>query len=291
MNTLAGIYPALITPYTKDGAVNEKQLVQIVNMLIEKGVTGFYVTGSTGECFLLSTEERKAIVEVVTDVVGDRAKVIVHVGCISTQHSIDLAKHAEKCGASAISAIAPFYYKFSFEEIKNHYNSIMNEVNLPMIAYNFPALIGFAFSTANVLELCKNPNFKGIKHTSLDLYQLEIFKRSCPTIEIFNGHDEVFLGGLSLGADGAIGSTFNIMAGRFIRIMELFKTQQMEEAKEEQIKANQIIDALIYSGVNQGIKYILEKQGFECNGCRLPMKRITEDAAKRLDSVLPLLES
>lgn len=133
MNKYNGIIPALITPYTKEGKINEKSLEKLVKLNLDKGVNGFYVGGSTAEAFMLSLEERKYLLDIVSDTAKGQATIINHVGCISTDEAIELAKHAEKVGADAISAIPPFYYKFSYEEIKNHYLDIVNSVNLPMI--------------------------------------------------------------------------------------------------------------------------------------------------------------
>ena len=112
-----GIYAALVTPYTKDGAVNYDELQKLVRHLISQGIDGFYVGGSTAETFLLSSEERKKTLEAVVEANAGEKKVICHVGAISTNEAIDYAQHAEKAGANAVSAISPFYYKFSKSEI------------------------------------------------------------------------------------------------------------------------------------------------------------------------------
>ena len=113
-----GIYAALVTPYTEDGAVNCREAKKLVRYLLAKGIDGFYVGGSTGEAFLLTQEERKLLLEAVLEENNGQAKVIAHVGQISTDLACDLARHASKAGAHGVSAISPFYYKFSFEEIE-----------------------------------------------------------------------------------------------------------------------------------------------------------------------------
>lgn len=113
---------------------------KIVKMNLEKGVDGFYVGGSTAEAFLLSLYERKHILELVAVEAGGKCSIISHIGCISTDQAIELGKHAERVGVDAILSIPPFYYKFSFNEIKKYYTDIADQVNLPVILYNFPAL-------------------------------------------------------------------------------------------------------------------------------------------------------
>lgn len=157
-----GIYAALVTPYTSEGKVDYRELQKLVDYLICQGLEGFYVNGSTAEAFLLSEEERNSTIRAVVEANSGRAKVICHVGAISTEHAISFAKNAEKCGADAVSAISPFYYKFSEAEIVQYYQDIMSSTELPMFVYNFPNFSGFSL-TAEVLEkLNHNKNLLGI---------------------------------------------------------------------------------------------------------------------------------
>jgi N-acetylneuraminate lyase len=280
---LTGIYPALVTPFTKDGHINHESLRQIVQLNLKKGVQGFYVGGSTAEAFLLNMEERKSILKTVADEAQGKAALIYHIGCIHTDHAVELGKFAAGVGVNAISSVAPFYYKFSFAEIRDYYFEIMKQVHLPMIIYNFPALSGVTFSMENIKQLTANPQVTGIKHTSYDLYQLEQMKTiDNDRLTIFNGHDEVFLGGLALGADGAIGSTYNFMAEKFVTIAKLYESKQMQEAKQIQIEANRIIDLLIEGGVFPGIKYILGLMGIDCGECRKPFHPVSDSIKKQL---------
>ncbi len=286
MEKFKGIYPALVTPYTKDGDVDHEMLKKLIDKLIDEGVDGFYATGSSAECFFLSEQERNDVVTTVCEHTNKRVKVIVHIGALSTDHAIGYAKHAQKVGADAISAVPPFYFKYSFDEIKGHYFSIMDSVNLPMIAYNFPALSGIDFTIAHIEAFSEHKNFGGIKHTCKDLYLLEQFKAVNEKLSVFNGHDEVHLPALAVGADGAIGSTFNFMAPKYIKMTKLFQEGKADEALELQKEANVIINAMIACGVHQTIKYILGKQGIECNGCRKPMAPISEEKMKILDGIM-----
>ena len=119
MNKFQGIFTALLTPFDKNNKVNEKELEKLVKFNLEKGAKGFYVCGSTAEAFMLSKEERKQILEVVKSAAPE-ATILAHVGSIDEAVATELASHAEKVGVDAISSVAPFYFKFSFEEIKNY---------------------------------------------------------------------------------------------------------------------------------------------------------------------------
>lgn len=286
MQKLKGIFPALLTPFTKEDKINEKALQQLVKMNIDKGVDGFYVGGSTAEAFLLSLEERKYIVDIVAQEAKGKCAIIVHIGCISTDQAVELGKHAEKAGVDAVSSIPPFYYNFSFPEIKSHYFEIVNRVNLPMVMYNFPAFSGVTLNSDNIGEFLKDPRFIGIKHTSSDFFSLERFKQTYKDVLVYNGFDEMFLAGLSMGADGGVGSTYNFMAEKFIRIKQLFEEGRMEEARRVQNEANNIIKVLVKVGVLPGEKEVLNQMGLEFGECRKPFKKVSEEEKEMLRKVL-----
>ena len=284
MNKYRGIFPALVTPYKKNGEVNEASLRKIINRNLEEGVTGFYVNGSTSETFLLNTEEKKQIIEIVVDETKGRGTVMFHVGSIGTREAIEMAQYGAKVKVDAISALPPFYYNFSFDEIKGYYQDIMDSTNLPMIVYNIPTYSGVEFSVEQFCDLLEDERIIGVKHTSMNLYDLERLQYYSNKF-ILNGHDEVYLGGLSMGAVGGIGSTFNIMAKKYIDLQNYFSEGNYEEAFSLQRSVNQVIDVLAKVGVIQGIKYGLEKMGIECNGCRKPFKDLNGSEKDCLDRV------
>ncbi|MCL1951693.1 MAG: dihydrodipicolinate synthase family protein, partial [Oscillospiraceae bacterium] len=173
MKDLQGVFPALITPFDTDGQVNEDALRQLVRLGLRQGVSGFYVGGSSAEAFLLTQEERRRILETVTDEAAGEAAIIAHVGCMSTGQAIELARHAEACGADAVSSVAPFYYPFSFEELKRYYLDILDSCGLPMVVYNFPGASGVSLKLEQMAELVAHPRVIGVKHTSSDYFLLE----------------------------------------------------------------------------------------------------------------------
>lgn len=286
MKNLKGIFPALLTPFTKENKINEKALQKLVQMNIDKGVNGFYVGGSTAEAFLLSMDERKYILDIVAQEAKGKCAIISHIGCISTDQAVELGEHSKKVGVDAISSITPFYYNFSFSEIKSYYYDIVNSVNLPMIIYNFPAFSGVTLNSDNVKEFLCDQRFIGVKHTSSDFFSLERFKQIHKNVLVYNGFDEMFMAGLAMGADGGIGSTYNFMAEKFIKIKNLFDEGRVEEAREVQTKANNIIKVLAKVGVMPGEKEILNMMGLDFGECRRPFKRINEEEKELIKNTL-----
>lgn len=277
-----GVVPALVTPFNKDGSINFDSIGKIIEMNLSKGVSGFYVGGSTSEAFLLSHEERKQILEAAVETNAGRGFIISHVGSIGTEMALDLARHAEKHGADALSAVPPFYYGFSFEEICDYYFSIASETALPVIIYNFAANGGAKLSMEDFEVFLRDRRFLGVKHTSSDMFLLERLKRMREDAVVFNGFDEMFLSGLAAGADGGIGSTYNFMAEKFIETEKLFRENKIKEAGAQQTKANNIIASLLRVGVMPGVKAILTENGIDAGDCRKPFRTLGEEAKKEL---------
>ena len=271
-----GIFTALLTPFDKENKINEKALEALIKHNLSMGVKGFYVCGSTGEAFLLSTDERKQVMEIVKDC-AKGATLIAHIGSVNEAEATDLAKCAEKLGYNAISSVAPFYYKFSFEEIKGYYNRLADSVNIPMLVYHFPAFSGVNMGVGEISQFLENDKFMGIKFTSNDFFTLEQVKSKFPQKIVYNGFDEMFLSGLSMGADGGIGSTYNFMADKFVKIQKLFSENRIAEAQEVQREANRIITLLCKFGVMQAEKEVLCQLGLDFGECRKPFLSLNDE--------------
>ena len=134
IKNMKGVIPAMITAFDKNEEINELGMRNCIQHLNKKNVNGLYITGSTGESFLMTTDERKRIVEIVVDEVNGKIPVIAHIGSIGTKTSIKLAEHAQRIGVDGLSSLPPFYYNFSQEQIINYYKDITKSSTLPMIA-------------------------------------------------------------------------------------------------------------------------------------------------------------
>lgn len=280
---IKGIIPALVTPFDENYQVDYDALKVLVERLIVQGVGGFYACGSTAECFLMTDEERKKVLETVIKAANNRVPVIAHIGNIGSEKSCELARHATEAGASAISSVPPFYYNFSFDEITSYYADLSKASELPLIVYNIPAFSGVEINAENLQKIIDYSGAKGLKYTSYNLFELERIRRAFPDIKLFNGHDEVYSNALPIGIDGAIGSTFNVLAEKFISLGRLYEENDMDAVSAKQHELNEIIDVLIKVGVNAGIKYWLTKSGIPCGDCRRPFAALTEDKKALLD--------
>ena len=284
-----GVFPALLTPFTEQGKVNDKAITDLVAFNVAKGVDGFYVGGSTGEGLLLTVDERKQLFAAAAKANAGRTTMIAHVGTICTEHAIELARCAQDLGYDAISAVAPYYYSFGYDAVKGYYNDIADSVDLPMILYNFPAANGFGLTKERAEDFFRNPKFIGIKHTNADLFMLQQFKSMACDPIVYNGFDEMFVAGLSMGADGGIGSTYNFMAERFIDIYDKFRAGDIAGAQARQIAVNEIISELIRYGVFAMEKQVLTEMGIDMGVCRKPFLPLSDEgkqAAKKIARTL-----
>jgi N-acetylneuraminate lyase len=284
-----GIFTALLTPMFENGDIDFQSLVRLVEHQIEQGIHGFYVGGSTGEGFILTSEERQLVLEAVVKAAAGRVTIIAHVGNISTRESIKLAKHAELQGVNAVSAVVPFYYKVTMKEIREHYEAIMGAVSLPMIVYHFPGATGVNLSMDFYEEMSRNPQCIGVKFTSLNLFEMQQIRARCgQDFLIYNGHDEVYTGGAYAGADGAIGSTFNMMPGLFAGMFEIISSEErppMASLQSMQAEANELIAHMIQFDVIAYEKYMLYLQGvISSPTVRQPLKQFTAEERERIEA-------
>ncbi|EEX1985492.1 N-acetylneuraminate lyase [Escherichia coli] len=273
---LKGIMSALLTPFDAEQKLDQEGLRRLTRFNIEQGIDGLYVGGSTGEAFVQSVQERESVLEIVADEAKGKLKLIAHVGCVSTNESQSLARTANRLGYDAVSAVTPFYYPFSFEEHCEHYRAIIDAADgLPMVVYNIPALSGVKLSLEQISTLVTIPGVGALKQTSGDLYQMEQIRRAHPDLVLYNGYDEIFASGLLAGADGGIGSTYNIMGWRYKGIASALQIGDIKTAKHLQSECNKVIDLLIKTGVFRGLKTVLYYMGvIDTPLCRKPFSGV-----------------
>lgn len=282
MKDLKGLYSALLVAFDEEGNVDDKGLREIVRYNIDiMKMDGLYVGGSTGENFMLSTEEKKNIFRIAKDEAKDSIALIAQVGSVNLKESVELAKYATELGYDAISAVTPFYYKFSFEEIKHYYETIIADVDNRMIIYSIPFLTGVNMNVAQFGELLANPKIVGIKFTAADFFLLERLRKAYPEALIFAGFDEMLLPATVLNVDGAIGSTYNVNGLRARQIFDLARDNRIEEALAVQHVTNDLISDILDNGLYGTIKLLLEEEGVHAGCCRQPMGAYTDEMRAR----------
>ena len=285
---LRGLISALLVPYDEQGQPNEAGLRQIIRHNIDKmKIDGLYVGGSTGENFMLETATKKRIFDIVKDEVGDEVALIAQVGSANVYESIELGQYATDLGYDAISAVTPFYYKFSFDEVKQFYFDIIDAVDNRMIVYSIPFLTGVNIGVEQFAELFAREEIIGVKFTAADLYQLERLRQRFPNQLIWSGFDEMLLPAVVHKVDGAIGSTYNVNAPRARKIMQLAAAGNNDEALRYQHESNDLISAILANGLYPTIKQLLVLEGCDAGPflSRKPMASATSAQIARAKEI------
>ncbi len=284
MTDLGGFFSAIPTPFTNNGEqIATTPLGDLVARNLNAGLKGLYVGGSTGEAFLMTVEEREILLRLVIEAADGRGTMMAHVGDPNPAVSARLARLAAELGYDAISAVPPFYYQYKFDEIAAHYEWLAGQTDLPFVIYNFPGLSGVKWSSDELVRLLELPGIVGVKNTCGDLYALEQLRRRKPDSVLYHGFDETLLGGLSLGADGGIGSTYNLQPRRIQAMAAAHAAGRNEEARQLQSESNELIDAIVAAGVLPSLKYLLTAQGIPMGPCRRPFGNLSAESRKALD--------
>ncbi|NBH83192.1 N-acetylneuraminate lyase [bacterium C-53] len=274
-----GIIPAFYACYDENGEVSAERVRALTDYLIEKGVKGLYVGGSSGECIYQSVAERKLTLENVMAQAKGKVTVIAHVACNNTADSCELAAHAESLGVDAIASIPPIYFHLPEHAIAKYWNDISDAApNTDFIIYNIPQLAGVSLTLNLLREMKKNPRVIGVKNSSMPVQDIQMFADE--GVIVFNGPDEQLVSGLAAGAVGGIGGTYAAMPELFIKVRELFLNGDMEQAAKLQNEICRIIYRLCSTHGNMyaAIKGVIRLQGGpDVGGVRAPLAQLAEE--------------
>ncbi len=281
MKEIKGIMPALVTPLNKDRTtLNKEALGKLISYHNSLGADGFYVAGATGESLALSMETKKALIERSVEDIGAEPLKIMHIADMNFENTKILAKHAEACGADAISAIPPIYFAYDQDDIYNYYKEIAAQVNIPLMLYYTPAA-NATLSTELFARLAKIDNITSVKWT-MPSYNKVIDLLAETDLTVINGPDEMLVSGLAAGCKGGIGTTYNAMLPLYQEIYSLFNEGKTEEALAVQKKANKVINVLCKYRVIPAIKVLLEYMGYEVGDASFPMTAYSNEEKKQI---------
>lgn len=201
---------------------------------------------------------------------------------MSAAEAVDLTKHAARAGAHAVSALPPIG-NYSFVEIKAYYTAIAAASDLPLLIYYFPSLAPSINSLDQILDLCAIPNVCGLKFTDNDLFRLSEIKKSGAAV--FYGTDEMLLAGLAMGADGGIGSFYNVAPELFVRLWGLTRQGEWEQGAAQQ-QINEMIAIGLRFPVHPAVKAMVARRGIDCGKCLPPRRSLTAEEEARLDEMI-----
>lgn len=282
---LNGLVAATYTPFQRDGSLNTAIIPAMTDHMIDRGVSGFYVCGSTGEGESLSLEERMEMARTYVEATAGRVPVVIQVGHNALPSARRLAAHAAEIGADAISTLPPTYFKpTSLDQLVGFISEVTEAApGLPYYYYHIPRLSGVAFDTPSLLETAAEriPSFAGIKFSDFFLAEM----MACQEIgdgrfDILFGSDEMILGALATGATGAVGSCYGFAAPLWIKILDSYAERDMESAQAWMRKAARLVRLLstgpgtFHGCVKQVVWPLLD---FEVGPPRLPQSGLAPE--------------
>ena len=272
-----GVYPALITPMTAGGELNEAALREVIEFNIQAGVHGFWVAGGTGESVLLEDEENMRIAEIVSDQSRGRIENIMHVGAATTARAVKLAEHAAKSGVEAICCVPPFFYRQSDEAIVEHYKAVGAAANLPLFVYNLPQATGVEITPEMMQKIQDGvPQLKGLKHSAVTFANVRAFSNM--GLQCLVGNAMLMLPALTIGASGCVDGPPNVAPELWVEIWNAYNDGDIHRAEAAQEKASQVTDLVRSIGLHAGTKAILsERLGIDCGAPRPPGQPITPE--------------
>jgi 4-hydroxy-tetrahydrodipicolinate synthase len=290
---LRGVYSAVATPFTADQEqVDESGLRVLVERTIEGGIHGLVPCGSTGEFPALTGDERRFVVEAVIDQAGGRVPVVPHTGALTTREAVALSQHAERAGAAAVMAVAPFYEPLDMDEVKDYYRAVADSIGIPVMVYNLPVATGVNLLPHELADLAsKSPNIKYVKDTTGDFGQAcRLIHDYSDVITAFIGQDTLFLATLLEGGAGSIVGAANFITPELVSIYDAVRAGDVPRAKQEWDTIFPIMQFLVSGGYVSGVKGALDALGVSAGPSRSPIGALHTDRSNELEGILKKLE-
>jgi len=283
-----GIIPALVTPMTKDGNINESALKKLLDYVIKGGVHGVFIISSTGEAYGLSKEEKKQAIEITVNHVAGKVPVYAGTGAVTTRETVELTQMAEKCGVDAVSVVTPMFISPNQKELQEHYTSIAQNTKLPVLLYNNVGRTGVNIESSTAQKLADVGNIVGIKDSSGNMTLASEYIRLTQgkRFYVLTGRDTLIYGGLCYGATGAIAGCANIAPQLCVKIYDSFIAGDMQNALQAQFELAPLRIAFQLGTFPTVIKEALQMIGIEAGACLAPVTRMEDEKRQRLKEVL-----
>lgn len=279
MKEIKGIIVPILTPMHEDETVNYEELVNQIERLIAAGVHGIFVFGTNGEGYILDEEEKAEIIRVAVKAVNGRVPVYAGTGCVSTRDTIRMSRKAKELGADVLSIITPSFAAASQEELIQHYETVANAVDMPILLYNIPARTGNALAPATVQKLSQVANIVGAKDSSGNfdniLQYIEKTRGGDKPFAVLSGNDSLILWTLLAGGNGAIAGCANVFPHTMVSIYEKFNAGDLEGARRAQDSIRPFRDIFKFGNPNTIVKTAVKELGYPVGLCRAPFNSLS----------------
>jgi len=281
-----GIYCPIITPFTADDKVDVTALSDMINYLIEKGISGIVPCGTTGESATLTHAEHTMVIEKTVEIVAGRVPVMAGTGSNSTKEAVELTEDADKMGADGMLLIAPYYNRPSQDGLIYHFEAVAAATDKPIVMYNIPKRTGVNMEADTVAKLAKVSNITGIKEASGDLLQVMSILAKTEDFTVLTGDDNLLFLFVALGGHGGICASSHIFPDLWMKLYNLAREGKIAEARELHYKLLPLASVLFVEPNPAPLKAAMEIIGIPSGIPRLPMTKASESCAQKVKAVI-----
>ena len=287
-----GTYVAMVTPFTKEGKLDEEGFRSNINYLIDKGVNGLVGAGTTGESATMTHEEHHKVIEVLVDEVNGRVDAVAGTGSNATSEALSLTEFAYDAGADAALLITPYYNKPQQHALINHYGTIAGKCDIPLIAYNVPSRTGSNIEVDTAVELAKIDGVDAIKEASgsvdkvSDIYRALTHEGLEDDFNILSGEDSLTLPIMAVGGTGVISASANIDARRMVLMVDSILNDDYARALEIHYEMLELIRALFIESNPVPVKTAMGLMGLPSGPLRQPLCGMKEENLEVLKKAL-----
>jgi len=277
----------MVTPFDKDEEVDEKAARGLTDWLIEEGVHAIFPNGSTGEMPKLKIDERKRMIDLVVDQTNGRVPVIAGTGDAATKHAVELMRYAKDAGADAAVAMVPFFWRYTPEVIMDHYKTISESVDLPVVLYDNPATNNILSAELVAKIVDEVPSVVALKDSSFDMVKLSKEIHSVgDRIAIIQGIEQLLVPSLLIRASGGIPGIGNFCARFMVDMYNKFVNGQLQEAAQMQAKLFALCNATERYGFEEFIKEALALLGHPVGQVRKPSRTLSPEERDEIRRIL-----
>ena len=281
------VVTAMITPMRADGAVDYAEAKRIAAWLCDHGSTGLVVAGTTGEGPTLTDDEKIRLFREIVTAVGSRAKVIANTGGNDTRRSVELSKQAESCGVDALLVVGPYYNKPPQAGLIEHFTTIADAVNLPIVIYNIPGRTAVNVLPDTLASLARHRHIVGVKESSGDVMQIsDVITKVPRDFDVYSGDDHMTLAVLAIGGCGVVSVASHIAGDDIAALCRAFASGDTARAASIHASLLPLVKALFAVTSPIPVKAAMRRFGFETGRCRPPLCVLTQDQERALDAAI-----
>jgi 4-hydroxy-tetrahydrodipicolinate synthase len=287
MSTISGLWLPIVTPF-RDGAVDFRSYERLIDHYLALGIDGLFPLGTTGEAPTLEEAEIDELVERTVERVAGRVPVFVGVGGNATSKVEKALRRLERFAFAGIVSVCPYYNRPSQDGLVEHFRAIALATDCDVLIYNIPYRTAVNLTNDSLLELASVPNIVGVKDSSGNLAQsLELLALKPPGFAVLTGEDALYFTMLANGADGGILAASHVMTERFVAVKQKMAANDLAAGRAAWAGLASFVPLLFAEANPMPIKYLLWRQGLIASPeCRLPLTRISDGLARRLDGAL-----